>query len=253
MEPFSFCKPFGFYTNNTFCKLTKILHIYLEKIMSNISTYSSVPTYQKLVEAVQVFLNRYDQDTLDMIPFFINAAEKTILRNLRMPAMEKMVCFTLEETSGDLGYVDIPMDYLEMKYVWVDGSTLQRVTFDQLVDHDNNNERYGYPCGSRAVWAMNATRMYIRGLPLCKEIYMTYYADIPEISKDTPSNVLLDLAPDAFLYFAVAEGFRFLMEEGKSDYWTNQANQRLMEIKQQVQDAEFSGSPLVISPLGFGG
>lgn len=217
--------------------------------MTEVSTYSSVPSYDKLVEAIKVFINRYDQDTLDMVPYFINAAEKTILRNLRMPSMEKMVGFTLSELIEEGGYVTIPSDYLEMKFVWKEGSTLQRVTFDQLIDHDNKNVRYGWNSCSRGVWAINTNRMYIRGVNPEERVYMTYYADIPEISSSTQTNVLLDLVPDAFLYFSVAEGFRFLMEEAKSDYWTKQATKRLMEVKQQVEEAEFSGSPLVISPL----
>lgn len=221
---------------------------------SKFIAYTKVPTFSKLVEVLQVYLNRYDEDTLEAIPFFINAAEKTILRNLRMPALEKMVSFTLDESGDDQGgYVNLPLDFLEMKFVWVDGansSTLQRVTFDQLVDNDNRFRKYGYDDPGRPVWAINANRMYIRGVPGSVEIYMTYYADVPELSEETDDNILLQLVPDAFLFYSVAEGFRFLMEEQKADYWESQANKRMSQIQQQVMEAEFSGSPLVISPHG---
>lgn len=225
----------------------------------SIAAFTQIPTYKSLVNVIQVYLNRYDQDTLDTIPFFINAAEKTILRNLRMPAMEKMVVFNLANDGNPTeGFINLPSDYLEMKFVWVNGAdatTLQRVTFDQLLDYDNKESaipelvRNPNSMATPAVWAINAKRIYIRPNIPTRDIYMTYYSDIPEISETTNDNVLLDLAPDAFAYLAVAEGFRFLMEEQKADYWETQGMKRLMQIKEQVYDAEFSGSPLVISPI----
>jgi len=250
--------------------------------MVDISTYSSVPTYDKLVESVKIYLNRYDEDTIAMVPFFINAAEKIILRSIRMPSTEKMVSFTLgeigendfetpliplepsipiddgDDTPEDLipavptrgpDWIPLPSDYIEMKYVWIDGCTLHRVTFDQWQDRKENGEDYDKSFSNVPVWSINAGRMYITCVDEKTTIFMTYYADIPEISGETQSNTLLDLLPDAFLYFAVSEGFRFLMEETKSDYWEGQATKRLAAVKQQVDNAEFSGGPLVISPI----
>lgn len=218
--------------------------------MSDVTTYTTLPTYDKLVEAVKVYLNRYDEDTLQMVPFFINAAEKTILRNMRMPSMEKMIGFTIEEVGvEEEGWVPLPSDYLEMKFVWTDRTTLQRVTFDQLLEDRSSIERLLTPDCTRPIWAINANRMYIRGISSSEMLYLTYYADIPEISETTQTNVLLDLLPDSFLFFSVAEGFRFLMEEAKSDYWEGQALKRMNEVRAQVEDAEFSGSPLIIQPM----
>lgn len=222
----------------------------------SIAAFTQIPTYKNLVQVIQVYLNRYDQDTLETIPFFINAAEKTILRNLRMPAMEKMVVFNIAgDGELDGGYINLPSDYLEMKFMWVNGgdaTTLQRVTFDQLLQYDNTHSHQNLFRTTETtpkVWAINAKRVYIRPLIASRDIFMTYYADVPVVSETTNDNVLLDLAPDAFAYLAVAEGFRFLMEEAKADYWETQGMKRLMQIKQQVEEAEFSGSPLVISPM----
>lgn len=205
---------------------------------------------------LKVYLNRDDVDTVETMSYFINAAEKVILRNLRIPAFEKIVKFNIAE-DGDLeeGFVNLPSDYLEMKFMWVrgeDATTLSRVTFDQLLDNDNkyhmmNLFRDVESMNTPKEWAINADRVYIRPIVPERSIYMTYYADLPELSEETESNPILELAPDALLYLAVGEGFRFLMEEQKSEYWENQGMKRLMQIKQQVQDAEFSGSPLVIS------
>lgn len=211
----------------------------------DISTYSSLPSYDKLVGAVEAYLNRTDSNTKKMIPFFINAAEKVILRTMRMPSMEKMVGFTIDEVGiGDEGWVPVPSDYLEMKHVWVEGQALQRITFDQILQ---KHELYSGNDCVRGSWAINANRMYIRDVPRDSMIYLTYYADIPEISSETQNNVLLDLLPDAFLFMATAEGFRYLMEEQKADYWEGQGYSRMSAVQQQVDNAEFSGSTTVVS------
>lgn len=238
---------------------------------SKMALFTQIPTYTSLVEAMKVYLNRYDQDTLEMFPFFINAAEKTILRNLRMPAMQKIVSYNLEDIGENDCYepdvptpldsiptiplepsmpicgpefVPLPNDYLEMKYVWTmrpKSQVLSRVSFESLLFDKNNTIEEQRPS-----WAINSGRMYVNGIDPTSQIFMTYYADIPEISEDTQSNILLDLAPDAFLFMSVGEGFKFVMEEEKGEYWIQRGHERLQQIMKQVQDAEFSGSAMCI-------
>ncbi len=78
---------------------------------------------------------------------------------------------------------------------------------------------------------------------------MTYYYDVPELNKDTQTNPLLTLLPDAFLYLAVSEGWKFLMEPEKSQMWEQFAVTRLQQVQEQSDNAEFSGSPLTINPI----
>lgn len=240
--------------------------------------YTTSPSYDTLIEVLQVYLNRYDEDTINAMPMFINIAEKTILRQIRMPSIEKMVKFNLLEDGMEAeGWVPMPSDCLEMKFVWVEGAggrTLGRVTFDRLLamKYDNyhgenvyfNNYNDEAHCGSGSssdstsndlnsstprAWAINGDRLYLHPAPILKDMYMTYYADIEELSETNPTNVLLDLMPDVILYYAVGEGFRFLMEMDKGDYWENVATKRLAIIRDQVNQAEYSGSPLTVVPM----
>ncbi len=226
--------------------------------------YTQLPTYDSLVDMLKVYLNRRDQDTLEAMPFFVNAAEKTILRELRMPALERIVQFEMPEE----GWIFLPMDYLEMKHVWLeDGNpgTLQRITFDEFLRDPSNESNSTFwggkaSCGNGSgsfndgntqfnsgVWAITGDRLYIKGPTIGQMVYMNYYQDVPEVSADTQSNQLLELVPDVFLYFAVAEGFRFLMEPEKADYWQTSGYSRLKQVQQQVYNEEFSGSPLTVS------
>ncbi|WPH64815.1 hypothetical protein [Vibrio phage vB_VpaP_SJSY21] len=242
-----------------------------------VSDYVTKPSYDGLFDAVQIYLNRFDIDTVNAIPFFINAAEKVILRTIRMPSLEKIVSFTLQNDGfPDEGYLLLPYDYIEMKHVWSNGSTLQRVPFDQLLRGPVQNtgplvipnpttdqtygsgscnvnssgmspeEHFGWASG---IWSIVSDRMYIKGIGATQEVFMTYYQDIPEIHRSQQTNPLLDLMPDVFLYLAVAEGWKFLMEFEKSQQWEISAAKRMAAIKSQVDKAEFAGSPLVIKPL----
>lgn len=209
----------------------------------NVREFTAKPTYNALVDAIKTYINRYDEGTLNMIPLFINNAEKTILRTMRMPSMESIVKFKLLNANlaeeGEPPYIQIPSDYLEMKFMWCKKETLRRVTFDQILD-------YNFDKSEEKVWAINADRLYLNGFGEEDEVYMTYYADVPEINEETESNVLLELLPDAFLFLAVYEGFDYLMEHKNASYWESKANKRMNEVKIQIEEAEFSGSPLVV-------
>jgi hypothetical protein len=231
--------------------------------------YTTLPTYESLVDMLKIYINRKDQDTLDAMPFFINAAEKTILRMLRIPATEKMVSFPIISIVD--GYVELPFDYVEMRFMWTDGEdakgTLQRIPFDQvlrgspLANIENpilngggqtTNDTYFQTGGgdfNTGYWAINGNRLYICPGQGIQTVKMTYYYDIPELSSATQSSPLLTLLPDAFLYLAVAEGWKFLMEPEKAAMWEQFAMTRLEQVQMQSDNAEFSGSPLTIMPI----
>ena len=192
--------------------------------------------------------------------------------------MEKIVRFEMT-AEDDEGWKMLPIDYVEMKHVWTtdsagNSSTLQRVPFDQILRgpvsptgntiapaNPTTGQTYMSCSGSSGgnwagepytagIWAITADRIYIKGVDLNQGIFMSYYKDIPELSSDTQSNPIIELLPDAFLYQAVAEGWRFLMEYEKAGQWESSAAARVAQVTKQVEQAEFSGSPLVIMPGG---
>lgn len=230
--------------------------------MDYVSPADATTPYGKLTESIQVYLNRYDEDTLARVPLFINNAEKALLRVLRMPSMEKMVVFTLKDAGdNDLPVVEglsqpndwirLPTDYIEVKFIWTSERTASRVTFDRIIEIKNDPDYGKTPDKCEVFWAINAGRLFVVGVEQDTEVFMTYYADFPELSNTTTCNPLLQLLPDAMLYMAVAEGFRFIMEEERSDYWEKKAVQRAAEVQKQIDDAEFAGGSLKVSWSGY--
>jgi hypothetical protein len=239
-----------------------------------VSQFTQVPTYDILQQLVVEFLNRSDSGTINQVPLFINFAEKAILRNLRIPAMEVMKRFTwgdyVSEPGVTEGWMYIPGDYLEMVDIWTGKGIINRVSFSELTkrqagiigseqDYINENptteDTYGkggcgpggdpfssLAPGSTGSYARNANRWYFTPTPAADEvIYLTYYKDPLELSEETGSSDLLSLLPDAILYMAISEGHRFLMEEEKAMYYEGLARERVKSVTDQVEEAEFSG------------
>ncbi len=232
--------------------------------------YVNNPNYENLVECIQIFLNRHDQDTLNAIPLFINFAEKTALRQLRMPRTTVTKKFTLTVAGNyDEGYINVPRDYIEMQNFWYEGehaTSLLRVDFEQLIDRDNIDPKFPLPMYGECdvyssggdnpqYWAINGQRLYIRPIPPkikvthedgsvteedTLEFKLTYYADLPELSPFVnKKNALLELCPDVILYFAVAEGLRFLIEPERGAQYEQFANQRLAQIISQYENEKY--------------
>jgi hypothetical protein len=245
-----------------------------------VSLFTEIPDYTTLQELVGEFLNRSDAGTLAMVPLFINMAEKTILRNLRIPAMEVMKKFTwgdyVASPGLEEGYMYIPGDYLEMVDIWTPEGLINRVSFSELKKREGigsaavtsgsgnptTEETYNPGCGSGSsgnggleigmydvgIYARNANRWYFLPVPAAEtEIYLTYYKDPSELSEELDTSDLLTLLPDAILYMSIAEGHRFLMEEEKATYYEQLGHERVKGVTDQVEEAEFSGGVLQIN------
>lgn len=209
--------------------------------------------YTDLKNTVQKYLNQYDEDTLTFIPSFINTAEKSILRNLRMPSMEKMVQFTLKD-AGDNDYpvveglsqpnewVRVPIDFIEMKAIWDATDALESVDFKTYLSVFNSTSACKKP-----VFCINAGRLFVAGVDQDTVIRMTYYADLPELSDDNAAcHPLITLMPGALTYQSVAEGFRFMMEEERAAIWEQKAQQLVDKVQMQCDAAEYKGGTLRI-------
>lgn len=208
------------------------------------TTQTQIGDYQSLILEVQRYLNRNDTKTIEQIPVFINFAEKSIARKLRMPSLESFVEFTLPELEAvdpysantEEGWFKIPVDYLEMKSIYITDSfqatTLDRISIDDIIAPTNLTSPTGF--------GRIADRIYINGRPNNNKIRMVYYHDTPESGIDYTS-IWYDLAPDVILYESVAEGFDYLYEADKAKYWRDKSSIAIQEIHDMVKKAEWSG------------
>ncbi len=234
------------------------------------STYVNSPTYDTLVTVIKTYLNRHDQDTIDAIPMFINFAEKNILRQLRAPVNSVTKKFNMFDSGSDGGdHIFAPRDYLEMENMWVEEPKfhqLERVSWGTMCRLKNGETLLRdkmNSCSSSSLesntdglvpkyWALNGPRMYFYPSPTyttkidengkevldtAQWVYLTYYSDMPELSPEVNDgrSKLLDLLPDVLAYYALAEGFRFVMEPERADQYEKLAKRGLGLVNFQIE------------------
>ena len=71
---------------------------------------------------------------------------------------------------------------------------------------------------------------------------MIYYADIPALSDETPSNWLLAEYPDAYLYGSLIHSAPFLHEDERLTAWAALHESAIELINRESEQAKFGGS-----------
>lgn len=132
-------------------------------------------------------------------------AESKLNRLLRVAEMEKAGTVTLTD-----GRADLPADFLEMRsLVGPSGGPLFAIS---LTDMENRYRgRGGYPTGYSIVGNVLQT-----GPSGGATLNLKYYAKIPALTPSSPTNWLLEKAPDVYLYGLVEEIAIWGMEADKA-------------------------------------
>jgi len=154
--------------------------------MSTIADYASL-----LVDAGE-YSGR--NDVAHLFPRFIGLAELKLNRFLRVAEMELVGTVTVTNGAGTL-----PADFLEAREVKnANGLPIRAVSLQQLTE--SYAGRSGIPAGYAIVGSTINVRPIGDG-----NLTITYYGKLPGLTLSTPSNWLLEKAPDAYLYALVEE------------------------------------------------
>lgn len=195
----------------------------------------SFSTYAELQSSIADWLNRTDLTT--QIREFIHLAETRIGHELRTPVIEKTIIL---DVSAD-GYTTLPDDFLEVKDIFYDYNPLNRVSLSEI---HRRSDRSGVP----EVFARETFRMRFHPTPAgddTTEFRMIYYYDVGRLSDDNTSHALLKLAPELYLYGALAEAADFL-GNGQRDAYEMQYQKAYTWIMKHARDAEFAGSTPIV-------
>lgn len=187
---------------------------------------------------IKGLLNRNDF-TDDQANIFIDQAIARIQRTLRVPSMEKTVVFTA--TSNSPGLLTLPTDFLQLKHLYTDASTVRYVDLSEYI---NTQDQPG-----------NAPRIYTRiqgGLQVKPspavgyKTYMVYYGEIPDLVNDTDSNFVSEIAPDLLVYGALTFAADFFLDDRK-DTFEATAVRIYEEVTTQAIEMEFAQEGMAIS------
>ncbi|EEO8179064.1 hypothetical protein G7D34_003695 [Salmonella enterica] len=202
----------------------------------------NINTYKDLKDAAMLFLNRNDQATRDMMPNFVNFAEKQFTRLIKLPYYETIANFTFDD---NFNYVVIPQDFVSLVSLAINNKSYKRVdleTFYRLAEKENNKER---------VFTRKGEQIHFLPLPLPGDkVEMVYYQDIPEMTFDDDQPYSLLIAPDILLYLVLRHASIWLRDNEQEQYWNDKAQVAAQALTVVLDEAEWSGSTLKVYNLG---
>ena len=195
----------------------------------------SLTTYEGLKASLANWLNR--TDLTSEIPDFISLAEDRLSQEVRIPTIEKTISITLDSN----GAFDIPADFLELKYAFYNNNPLQRVSLNELRDFASTS-------GSPEIFAREARKFIFQPIPTMTttdKLNLIYYKNVPVLSALNPTNELLEMGPQLYLYGSLVEASNFLGSDPSR--WETSYQSALSRLLLHARTAEFAGSTPQIS------
>lgn len=167
----------------------------------------ALDTYSDLKASLANWLHRADLTAL--IPDFIALAEVQLNADLTARSMEAST--TLTATAGS-ATVNLPTDLLDIKRLQVLGG-FNRVLVYRSADEiaqDNPLGRSGMP----EVFTVQGAKLELAPIPDSNySIELLYYQRIPALSDANPTNWLLTICPNAYLYGALLAAQPYLIND----------------------------------------
>ena len=191
----------------------------------------AISTYSELVAELEPWIDHDEAD--QRIPGYIALAEAQLNRRLRLAQMTHTSTATI---STDNRYSSVPTDFLEARsFALVDGSRdyeLTPATPAAIARYRADDNRTGRPRN----WALTGTSSgrQFEFFPVPDAAYsvaLTYYARIPALSDANPTNWLLDIAPDLYLYGSLLAADAFLRDGEAAVGWKALYEQGIEELK----------------------
>lgn len=195
----------------------------------------SLTTYDGLQASIANWLNR--TDLTSEIPDFIALAEDRLSQEVRVPTTEKTAAVILDAN----GAVTIPADFLELKYAFYNENPLERVSLTEL-------RGYVKTSGDPVIFAREARQFVFQPIPTMTatdRLIFIYYKDVPALSALNPTNELLEMAPQLYLYSSLVEASNFLGSDPSR--WETSYQSALSRLLLHARSAEFAGSTPQIS------
>lgn len=194
-------------------------------------------------------LNRRDI-TPTLVTTFLNYGVQRIQRELRVPAMEKIVEIETDGTSK----LPVPGDLLQVISIHTNDSVnrtkLARCDLQTILD-------YAAIAGSPRVYYREGAYLNIGPVPASgTSVFIHYYADASSLSADSDTNWLTEVAPTLLIYAALSYAADYFLDDRKQLFEASymQIAEQLvtMAIQDEVENASISpaydSSPNYVGP-----
>lgn len=182
-------------------------------------------------------LNRRDI-TPTLVNTFMDFGIQRIQRELRIPAMEKLISMSTDGTSA----LQVPGDLLEIIAMYTDDSAntqkLIRTDLQTILDYAKvaGSPRYYYREGAFFTIGPNP--------PAGTSVYLNYYVNAGTLSADTDTNWITQVAPTLLVYAALSYAADYFLDDRKqmfeASYVQIAEQMQLMALQDELQNASVS-------------
>ncbi len=205
----------------------------------------ALSTFNGLKTAITSFLGD-DAQNANRVDF-ITLAEAYFNRTLRHTAMEEQTTLTTDSS----GLATLPDDYLAIRSVRYSGQPLRELkalslgTANRLSPYDATGTVFGYVITSIS----NVQTLRLVDPLSSADLIVTYFEKIPALSDTQTTNWLLDLAPDAYFYRALAEAYTWRQSAEKALAFMARADQALDQITSLDERGRYMNAEIVFDGI----
>lgn len=178
-------------------------------------------TYAGLQSSISDWLMRGDLSSVT--PSFIRMAEASVNRRLRVRQM-----IARAESEVEFQTLPLPGDWLESIRGFTGSDNDFRLSSFPMDEYDARVLSTGQPIS----YSILGRYMFFRMLPEePTRIELSYYAAVPALSNANPTNWLLDLWPDIYLYGSLMHTAPYLKDDPRLQVWEVMFEKALAEAR----------------------
>lgn len=192
----------------------------------------ALANYSDLVAEVQAFMD--DAVTITpRIPTFIRMTEARVNRLLQDPEQEARA--TLSATGQ---YTPLPADFGELVGVTVGTGRLRQVSAAEMAAIDSSIT------GTPIVFAIADGSIALAPVNATANIQLLYRKRVPPLTSGSPTNWLMDTAPDVYLYGCLSAAAQFTVDDERAPLWNQLFENAIEELRADGERRRWGAAPL---------
>ena len=181
-------------------------------------------------------LNRNDCSN-ELADTFLEQGLARIQRTLRVPAMEKVQTYSVNAIAPNA--LILPNDFLNIKHLYCGDTLLEYVDLNRYLRHEDSVD-------TPRVYTRIQGELKVKPTPSeGTEILMVYHGEIPDLTSDTATNFITEIAPELLVYGGLTYAADYFIDERKP-LFDETFNRVFAELMEQAYLTEFEQSAMSI-------
>lgn len=219
-----------------------------------------IDTYGELVNAVQLWADRDDDEFVQEIPVFIDFAQRELYRLLKIPPLEKEAYLEIKN-----GIAYIPSDFISGRYMRITGNpwlSIRETTFDEIRYKNGSDATATTESVEEILFSSTGPYFYFypqnlncplppvdesgAPAPTGSEMVMSYVCDPVPMTQEDDTCALLSLAPEALLYGALKHAAMFTKDNDAEQKFTDLESASVKQIAAQNKNTRLGFNGMIV-------